>query len=387
MLSQKEKQYLENIWSDPKHPAAFSGPQKLYQIVKSEGKFKLGLRTITQFLSNLDAYSLQKRVQRRFKRSRIIVEGIDSQWDGDLMDVRNISKYNQNYQYILVMQDVFSRFIFTSPLKRKTASAVITALKSIFAQGRQPQILRTDKGSEFKNRWVTEYLKKQGIHQMFTQNETKSNFAERSIQNLNNRMSRMFAHKQSYKYLEELSKITKGINNTPSRPLGGIAPSAVNKTNEDEVRLNSYLVRTKTKLGKASKQNSDKKKKSSRKRKPSLYKFKVNDKVRITHLKTPFLREYSEKWTGEIFIVSHRYMRDGIPVYKLIDYANEPLLGTYYTQELQLMSNLDNKEWKINKILKKRTINGKTEVLVSWLNWPSKFNSWLPKSAIQAVNK
>ena len=150
MLSSEEKQYLENIWSDPKHAAAFSGPEKLYKFVKKDGQFKIGLSAINRFLSNLEAYSLQKRVQRKFKRSPVLVEGIDAQWDGDLMDVRNISKYNQNYQYILVLQDVFSRFIFTAPLKNKTASEVISGLKSVLKQGRQPELLRTDKGVNSK---------------------------------------------------------------------------------------------------------------------------------------------------------------------------------------------------------------------------------------------
>ena len=173
MLSSKEEQYLKNIWSDPKHPAAFSGPDKLYQFVKRDGKFKIGLHAINTFLSSVEAYSLQKRVQRKFKRSRVLVEGIDAQWDGDLMDVRNISKYNQNYQYILVLQDVFSRFIFTFPLKNKSASEIISGFKSILKQGRQTVLLRTDRGSEFKNRFLTAFLKERGIHQIFSESEKK----------------------------------------------------------------------------------------------------------------------------------------------------------------------------------------------------------------------
>ena len=153
MLSPEEKQYLENIWSDPKHITAFSGPNKLYQFVKRDGKFKIGLPAIRRFLSSIEAYSLQKRVQRKLKRSPVLVDGIDVQWDADLMDVRNISKYNQNYQYILVSQDVFSRFIFTAAIKNKTASEVIKGFKSILNQGRQPQLLRSDKGKELKNRF------------------------------------------------------------------------------------------------------------------------------------------------------------------------------------------------------------------------------------------
>lgn len=58
----------------------------------------------------------------------------------------------------------------------------------------------------------------------------------------------MFTERQSYEYLKELQDIIKSINNTPSRPLKRMAPSDVNETNEDEVRLNQYLVRRKTKL-------------------------------------------------------------------------------------------------------------------------------------------
>ena len=214
MLSHKEKQYLSDIWTNPKHPASFSGFGKLYDYVKKEGKFKLSLRSINQFLSNTEAYSLQKRVQRKFKRSPVIVETIDTQWDGDLCDVRNIVKYNKNFKYILVLQDVFSRYIFTAHFKNKTASDVIKGLEAIIMGGRKPQLLRTDRGSEFKNRYMAAFLKKRGIHHIFSMNKTKSNFAERAIQNLQNRLSRMFMYKQSYSYLEELPNITRSINDT-----------------------------------------------------------------------------------------------------------------------------------------------------------------------------
>ena len=382
MLSSQEKQYLEDIWSDPKHPAAFSGPEKLYKFVKKDGQFKIGLSAINRFLSSLEAYSLQKRVQRKFKRSPVLVEGIDAQWDGDLMDVRNISKYNQNYQYILVLQDVFSRFISTAPLKNKTASEIISGLKSILKQGRQPELLRTDRGKEFKNRFLTVFLKERGIHQIFSENETKSNFAERSIQNLQNRLTRMFMYNQSYEYFKQLSDITKAINNTPSRPLGNMAPSEVNKSNEDEVRLREYLVRTKTKINKGSESVKKLRQKKVKKSKRSPYQFKLNDKVRITQEKTKFMREYSQKWTGEIFIVTRRFMRHGVPVYKLKDFANTALTGSYYSQELQGVDTHD--IWKVSKILKKRkNPSGETELLVSWHQWPSKFDSWIKESDLQ----
>ena len=196
----------------------------------------------------------------------------------------------------------------------------------------------------------------------------------------------MFMYNQSYEYVKQLPDLTKAINNTPSRPLGNMTPSSVNKTNEDEVRLNEYLVRTKTKLTKPQKSNKKERKKKVQRAKRSPFLFKVNDKVRITQEKTKFMREYSQKWTGEIFIVDHRFIRHGVPVYKLRDFANEPLSSSYYSQELQKVVNT-NDIWKVSKVLKRRkNVRGEAEVLVSWHQWSSKFDSWIKESDLCEVS-
>ena len=40
----------------------------------------------------------------------MIVDGIDSMWDMNLMDMVTLSKPNKSYKYILVAIDVFSRY-------------------------------------------------------------------------------------------------------------------------------------------------------------------------------------------------------------------------------------------------------------------------------------
>jgi hypothetical protein len=64
--------------------------------------------------------------------------------DGDLKDIKNISKHNDGIQYILVSQDIFSRYRFTAPLKQKKAAEVMKTLRSIFSKGRKLKILRTN---------------------------------------------------------------------------------------------------------------------------------------------------------------------------------------------------------------------------------------------------
>lgn len=167
---------------------------------------------------------------------------------------------------------------------------VIKGLRSIFAKGRKPKVLRTDKGSEFKNEWVRSFLKKEEVHSIYTENETKSNFAERIIQKLENRLHRMFVQKDSYKFMDELANITQSINATPTRPLGDMAPVDVTKDTEGET--SAFLERTKRDKQTYKKRVSLK----GKKKRKRYYKLKVNDRVRISHLKHTFQREYDQKW-------------------------------------------------------------------------------------------
>lgn len=45
----KNTDYLKNIYYTPGNPGAFAGPEKLYQAVKKEGKYKIGRVRIRQF--------------------------------------------------------------------------------------------------------------------------------------------------------------------------------------------------------------------------------------------------------------------------------------------------------------------------------------------------
>jgi hypothetical protein len=68
-------------------------------------------------------------------------------------------------------------------------------------------------------------------------------------------------------------------------------------------------------------------------RKP--FRFKVGDKVRITYIRNIFTREYDEKWNGEIFKVTQRIMRGVLLIYRLKDFRDEEINGTFYQSELQ----------------------------------------------------
>ncbi|XP_048775517.2 uncharacterized protein LOC130049380 [Ostrea edulis] len=375
--------YLRKLYYTPGNPGSFGGPEKLYQAVKQDGKYKIGRRRIRQFLNNEDSYSLMKPIRRTFPRSKVVVDTIDSMWDGDLADVSNISPKNEGYKFLLVLIDIFSRYLFIVPLKNKQHQNITDGLKSVFKKGRKPHTLRTDKGSEFKNRWVKSFLKKEGVHTIYTQNETKANYAERVIRTMKNLMYRYFIKNRTYRYVDILQDLVTSYNQRPHRSLGENAPATVNEKNADEIRLTAYLT-TKKKNPKLKASKLEKPKESmSKKRNKKVFKYKIGDDVRISQLKHSFQRDYQQKWTEEYFKVSKRYQRNGIQVYKIKDLADDPIEGTFYESELQKVMKSGDILYRIDQVLRKRKRGKTKEVYVKWEGWPSKFNSWIPESSLE----
>ena len=87
--------------------------------------------------------------------------------------------------------DVFSKYGRIRPLKDKEGETVTEAFKSIFKEGRKPQYLWTDKGKEFYNKHLKEFLDKHNITLYATENEEKSSVVERWNRTMRNKMWKM----------------------------------------------------------------------------------------------------------------------------------------------------------------------------------------------------
>ena len=67
-------------------------------------------------------------------------------------------------------------------------------------------------------------------------------------------------------------------------------------------------------------------------------------------------------------------------MYEIEDEDGEPIIGKFYEDEMSLVRE-DLHVYKIEKILRKR----KGMVLVKWLGYDNKHNSWIPEKDI--INK
>ena len=257
--------YLAKVYYDPKR--GFGGVNRLYDDVKKEGKFNISRSKIKEWLMRQDTYTLHKPIRRNLKRNRVIVGGIDQQWQMDLADMQSMQKFNDGYRYLLVCIDVFSKYAWVVPLKNKTGPSLVEALKIIFTSGRKPEKIITDQGTEFFNGHFKALLKDEDI-------ETKASIVERLIRTLKTRMWRYFTAKKTVRYIDILPDLVYSYNHTVHRSIK-MRPTDVTVDNEKQMWHTLY-------------DDDD----DDDGVKHVKYKFKIGDQVRISKIKRTFEKGY-----------------------------------------------------------------------------------------------
>ena len=91
-----------------------------------------------------------KKVTRKFQRRRVNVNSIDEIWAADIIDMQAFSKDNNGIKYLLTVIDIFSKFVWIVPLKRKTGQKVENVFSRILKE-RRPNKTWVDRGWEFYN--------------------------------------------------------------------------------------------------------------------------------------------------------------------------------------------------------------------------------------------
>ena len=68
-------------------------------------------------------------------------------------------------------------------------------------------------------------------------------------------------------------------------------------------------------------------------------------------------------------------MRGVVPTYKINEWDGTHLRGTFYAQDLQKVTVMDDDLFHMEKIVKHKG----DKVLVRWKGWPDKYDSWVEK--------
>ena len=85
------------------------------------------------------------------------------QFQADLMDLQRLCRYNKGHKYLLTCIDIFRKYAWVVPLKKKQCKELVKGFHIILSSGRKPIKLQTDHGTEFFNRVFQKFLQENNI--------------------------------------------------------------------------------------------------------------------------------------------------------------------------------------------------------------------------------
>ena len=291
------------------------------------------------------ADELHKPITRNFQKRSVVSNGIDDIWAADLAEMQKCSRWNKGIKYLLMVIDVFSKYGWIRGLKDKKTETVSKAFDDIFKSKRKPQMLWTDKGSEFISKHFKDFLKRKGIKLYHTENEEKSSVVERWNKTMKNRMWKMFTVNNNTIYWDKIDKLVDDYNNSRHSSIKMTPVEASKKKNESKVWSNLYGESIYLKPGKS--------------------KFAIGDRVRIPKYKRKvFDKGYTPNWTEEIFVID-KVLPTKPVTYSIVDLMGEKIKGSFYNQELQKTKQ---QTFRIEKIIRR---DNKKKNGISKIEWIS----------------
>ena len=343
---------LDN-WQNPSAPESYRNENVWERVTK------LPKDKVKKYLSSQDGFILHKTPRRKFPRRKVIASNINDQWVLDLADMSNLSSQNSGVNYIMFAIDTVSRKLYGAAMKSKDAESSLEAIQSIFNQASaKPRSIQTDKGSEFLNNKMKAFLKKKRIHGFCSEDDTvKATLAERVIRTIKRRLYMYMTQKNTKVYTDVLQAVINSYNNSYHRSIG-MTPNSVNTKN---VVLALY-------------HNQNKKLKTHKK-----YDIKVGDTVKLQGRKKLMDRGYQTQWTEENFVV-RKILKTRPVTYEVEDLLGEKVHGSWYGPEIQVVETPE--FYQVEKKIRTRVRKGRREVLVKWLGYDKKFNTWEPASEI-----
>lgn len=327
---------LKSTYYNAKKPEAYGGARQLLEkFAKKSDKKKT---TINKWLRSQDAYTLHKKITRKYTHRPTIVAGMEEQLQIDLLDVSRHSTSNDNVKFLLTAIDVFSKKAWVSPIKKKDGRSVALALAAIVEMSKC-NLIQSDKGTEFKNHKVSLMLKQHDVTLFHTENDAiKASIVERFNQTLKLKIHRFITSKNgNEEYLSKLGDLVGGYNNAKHTSTGMI-PNNMTYENQHEAwdRIN-------IRQQKLSEKQKVKQKNSI---KPGCY-------VRISKATHAFDRGYTPNWSTEVFQVKSLVKFAQPTTYAIVDLANEDIQGQFYKEELQIVDKPTH--FRVEDILKKNS--------------------------------
>ena len=347
-------------------PYSFSGKQTVYQFYPHESK-----ESIDKKLQESNTFTKFKTV-RKIKTNPYFIKYKRQLFQADLVFFTRPEQIRSNdgYKYILNVIDCFTRKIWVYKLKTKKCNEILKNFKKLFKEcGKLPTYLQTDKGLEFICKELTQFLKENNVKQYFATSDRKCAFIERNNRTIQDILYRILDDEHSHRWIDFIDRAKYIYMNRIHSKIKMSPNDAELKENQSQILKLQHKHWA-----------------SFKKKKPT---FEIGDLVRISGLKNKFKRSYWQNFSDEIFVIDKILVNLPTPRYILREWGKDGEVlqdGTFLPNELSKVSKkVMDQEFKIEKVIKSVGKGSKKQILVKWLGWPEKFNSWIYETSIKRV--
>ena len=240
----------------------------------------------------------------------------------DLLDFRKWSTENGGYNYICCAIDVFTKKLWTFPLKTKSANELHDTLFYFIIRER-PEKIQTDQGTEFFNRRFLNFLAtmRPPIPLYNTWSIKKASVVERVQRTLRNRLGKIWEKNGNHRWIDVLADITESYNNSTHRSIG-MKPNDVGPQHHQLIYDRLYPLTP-----------PEKRRKDHALTKRRLKQLKIGDHVRLLEYRTKFRKESDLAWTNEVFTISEVLLTEPV-TFKVKDLGGVDIKGAFYFEEL-----------------------------------------------------
>lgn len=183
---------IKELWTDENFFASFSGINNFKAAIFTTFGENISKKHLQKVLNEIPSYIARIKPKKRFPRRPYDVYGFGQVLQADLGVMYSFN----GFFYFLLVIDVFSRRIFTEPLKNKQIQTVKAAFENILAKiNNRVNLVQTDKGAEMVG--LKKFLEERSIRHQYKYGATKCTFAENGIYTIKIRLYTVLRAKNS----------------------------------------------------------------------------------------------------------------------------------------------------------------------------------------------
>ena len=333
------------------------GRDKLYKyLVDNYEAYGISRRQVNNFIQSQEVAQLHAEHQAPTTIKSSIYTAPYLALAIDLVDLSNFEM--DGYKFLFNGVDMFSRFLYSVPLKNKEDTTILNAFKQIIKVHKFKSV-RSDNGSEFTNNLLKSYCEKNKIKQVFSSpyKPTSNGAIERQNGTLKRLIFKQMQITPDYNWVKNLQLLIKNLNNTIVRQFQK-SPQQIEdayKNNDTEFIENIHTKDRNTKSNTISKQT-----------------FKPFDEVRVYQ---PSDKIKTLKWSQEVYMVEKVFKPQ--EDYTAFTYKLKGLSKRYQEQDLQLIKSVENRIdapelYEISSIVKPLIHNNQRYFEILWKGYKNK---------------